>query len=218
MLILFVSLLSMCSTAAASDPTTNPTPLERGALPSIPVDVFAPREIKQAFVKEVFAEMDAIWRPAGITFTWRRVESKDAADPSRLKVAIEHGGPNPAGNHTTLGWIMFTGNEPEPSIHLSLAGVEDLLDATADLDNAATVRHELLIERALGRALSHELGHYLLETKVHTPRGLMRATWPPREIFAEARYGFELSADQRQSAVARLRSRATPAAAACEEL
>lgn len=200
LLTLFVSLLSMWPIAAASDPAP---PLRDGALALIAVDVVAPPEIKQSFVTQVFAEVDAIWRPAGITFTWRRVESRDAASAARLQVAIEHGRMNGAEDHHTLGWITFTGNEPEPSIHLSISTAADLLDARAAVDNRLLTRHGLLIERALGRALSHEIGHYLLG-KIHGHRGLMRASWPPQEIFGEVRQGFELTAEQRQSAAARL--------------
>jgi len=200
---LFILLLSISSITCPSDRTTKPGSLER-ALPSIPVDVLAPREIKQSFVDQVFAEMDAIWRPAGITFAWRRIESTNAADASRLLVAIEKGRLHAVETHPSLGWIMFTDNEPEPSIHLSMSAAEELLDAVAHVDDAVLIRHDFLIERALGRALSHEVGHYLLGTKIHAPRGLMRATWPPQEIFGEARRGFELTSEQQQSAVEHL--------------
>ena len=36
-------------------------------------------------------------------------------------------------------------------------------------------QRETLLARAMGRALAHELGHYLLASKVHTEHGLMKA-------------------------------------------
>lgn len=208
-----ISLLLICSNTGPSGPAKTPAPGESESLPPIAVDVFAPPDIKQAFVEQVFAEMDAIWRPAGITVTWRRIESKSAADASRLQVAIEEGRLREAENHVALGWIVFTANQPERSIHVSVPAAEELLVEAAHADDSVVGTHDFLIERALGRALSHELGHYLLGSKFHAPRGLMRASWPPHEIFGEARHGFELTAEQRQSAAERLRTCPAPAAA-----
>jgi hypothetical protein len=52
----------------------------------------------------------------------------------------------------------------------------------------------LLISRALGRALAHEIGHYLLRTSRHTARGLMREHFYPLELLEPAtrqRYGLD---------------------------
>jgi hypothetical protein len=40
----------------------------------------------------------------------------------------------------------------------------------------------------LGRALAHEIGHYLLQSGAHASHGLMRATFQPRE-FTDLRSG-----------------------------
>src|SRR5262245_15138985 len=53
-------------------------------------------------------------------------------------------------------------------------------------------RNDLLLSRALGRALAHEIRHYLLGTSRHTARGLMRANFFPLELLEPAtrwRYG-----------------------------
>ncbi len=53
---------------------------------------------------------------------------------------------------------------------------------------------DLFLTRALGRALAHEIGHYLLGTSRHTARGLMRARFLPRELPESAtrqRYGLD---------------------------
>jgi hypothetical protein len=209
--------LLLGSNTAASDLVGKPERHERGARVAIPVDVLTPPDIKESFVKQVFAETDEIWNAAGITFTWHRVASAEPTDASRLRVAIERGRLAAGGNHTALGWILFTGNAPEASIHLSIGGAEDLLDEAEDVQDAAYARHEMLLERALGRALSHEIGHYLLGTKVHTQRGLMRASWPPQEIFAEGRQGFQLTPEQRISAGAGDRTPAGCGSAAIEK-
>lgn len=53
---------------------------------------------------------------------------------------------------------------------------------------------DLFLSRALGRALAHEIGHYLLGTSRHTARGLMRAQFLPLELPESAtrhRYGLD---------------------------
>jgi hypothetical protein len=40
--------------------------------------------------------------------------------------------------------------------------------------------------RALGRALAHEIGHYLLGTREHAAHGLMRAQFAPQDLLEDA--------------------------------
>jgi hypothetical protein len=57
--------------------------------------------------------------------------------------------------------------------------------------------------RALGRAVAHEIGHYLTNSPAHTPRGLMRAWHRSRELVAPDLYPFrvELPIDENGSCV-----------------
>ena len=61
-----------------------------------------------------------------------------------------------------------------------------------------------LLGRAMGRALAHELGHYLLASKVHTPRGLMQTPRSASEMFSPTRVRFEIDPVQKQAVVSRL--------------
>src|SRR5262249_21014555 len=51
---------------------------------------------------------------------------------------------------------------------------------------APSALNDALVERALGRALAHEIGHYLLGTGNHAPHGLMRPYFSPQELLVEA--------------------------------
>ena len=55
-----------------------------------------------------------------------------------------------------------------------------------------SLREELL-GRALGRVLAHEIGHYLLVWRAHTPDGLMRAAFRGEVLIQPGRRAFELS-------------------------
>ena len=201
---LCLSLLLISSGGAAERPDMKRKPALGGreVLVSIPVDVFAPSDTRDSFVNHICAEMAAIWRRAGMTFDCHRVTSQGraATRPGRLNVTIDDSRKGAA-----LGWVRFRDDNPDLSIHLSRAGAEDLLLRTGDVGDTGGWTHEMLIERALGRTLSHELGHYLLKSKAHTSHGLMRANWPSREVFAMQREGFELTAEEREAAARRLR-------------
>jgi hypothetical protein len=165
----------------------------------IPVDVIAPPDVTDSLVRRICTEADMIWAPAGVTFEWHRVVA--TTSPWRLHVTIEDRRKAADDWSAALGWVTVRGERVEPSIYLSRASVEDLLLRTAGHNHAPLETHDVLVGRALGRALSHELGHYLLKVKGHTAHGLMRATWPSDEFFAINRSGFELSSEERDAAV-----------------
>jgi hypothetical protein len=62
--------------------------------------------------------------------------------------------------------------------------------------------HDAAVGRALGRALAHEIGHFLLRTRQHSPTGLMQAMHSISALIGTDRRPFVLSADD----VARLGS------------
>jgi hypothetical protein len=65
-------------------------------------------------------------------------------------------------------------------------------------------RREILVARAMGRALAHELGHYFLASKIHTRRGLLQANRSAAELFAEERNGFRIDLWQQHIIASRL--------------
>jgi hypothetical protein len=165
----------------------------------ISIAVVASKGVTDSLVRLICAEAQAIWRPAGIAFEWRRVTSNNEARRWSLEIAIDD---RRSSVHPddALGWLTFTNDDPDRVIHLSRAAAEGLLRNTPGLPNTTIVSHEILLGRALGRALAHECGHYLLRSKGHTTRGLMRAAWHSDEFFAFNSNGFELTPEQRAAA------------------
>ena len=194
----------MCSTGLAveyADTARSPASLDRRVLSPIRVGVSAPPDIKPSLVNRIFAEAEAIWRPTGITFEWHRITSEDVASTWQLVVTIDDSQNILVARRPALGWIPFTTDGPEPSIHLSRASAEALILSRVSVDAVPVAAHDLLVGRTLGRAFSHELGHYLLKSKLHTPHGLMRANWLVAECLSIDRHGFELTAQQREAVV-----------------
>jgi hypothetical protein len=67
------------------------------------------------------------------------------------------------------------------------------------------MQRDTLLARAMGRALAHELGHYLLASTAHTEGGLMKAVLTAVELFMPDSRGFRIEAEQRGLVAARLR-------------
>jgi hypothetical protein len=126
----------------------------------------------------------------------------------RVTVGVERGNPEKDAHVLPLGWIVFEAGSPLQEIHLSFANAADLLTAS-DLvvGRIATLtikERYVLLGRAMGRALAHEIGHYLLASKTHSPTGLMQARRNAAELFSSSRRGFRVEAEQRQLIAARL--------------
>lgn len=191
--------------------------------PSIPpmiVNVTSSADLSPALIARVFAETDAIWRSSGVTFIWRRT-SRDAAPygraldmgpyvPSTLRLNIGDSRGEVRDGHMPLGWIVFDDvTVPEQEIYLSHANAVKLMEEARGvvgvIAHMPISQRETLLARAMGRALAHELGHYLLASKVHTPRGLMKAVLTAAELFMPDASGFRIEPAQRQLIAARLR-------------
>ena len=130
--------------------------------------------------------------------------------PNSLHVVIgENRGVGTSGR-VPLGWIVFDDvTVPEQEIYLSYANARQMMEEARGvvgiIDQMPIMQRETLLARAMGRALAHELGHYLLASKVHTERGLMKATMTAAELFMPDSGAFRLEPAQRRSVAARLR-------------
>jgi hypothetical protein len=176
-----------------------PTFVRGERVQAVPIAVLAPRDVTDSLVQRICTEASGIWESAGMAFACHRVGSEDAAGGWPLGITIDdrRASVEPQG---ALGWITFTANRPDRSIHLSRTRADDLVRTTPGLNDKTIASHEILIGRALGRAMAHELGHYLLQSKLHTSRGLMRRVWSSVDSFAVSRTGLELTAELRAAA------------------
>ncbi len=174
------------------------------AQPPIVVHITAAPNVPSSLVTMAIAETDAIFLSAGVSFVWRRGES------SLTSLRVEIGNDQGAAAHdvTPLGWITFEDGRPDQQIYLSYANAAQFMaDSRAIVglvNHMPRGEREMLLARAMGRALAHEIGHYLLATKAHTPRGLLKAVRSARELFAADRKRFDLEPAQRLQIAARL--------------
>jgi hypothetical protein len=208
-----VALLASTLVAASLPEASSP------ATPPMIVTVVSAGEIPSRLVAAVLAEADTIWRPGGVTFSWRRVPPVQATSPLNerapylsntlhLTIGDERG--RGRDGRLPLGWIVFDDvTVPQQEIYLSHANAQAMMDSAAGVvgivNQMPQSQRETLLARAMGRALAHELGHYLLASKAHTERGLMKAVLTAVELFQPGNGAFRIEPAQRRAVAARLR-------------
>jgi hypothetical protein len=106
-----------------------------------------------------------------------------------------------AGGTLGLGEIVFVSpDRPEDRITVSIAAVRALVaKATLGGRTLADLPPRVadpFVARALGRAIAHEIGHYLLRSKAHASQGLMRSEFSLKELMEERLAPYRLEAGQ----------------------
>jgi hypothetical protein len=106
-----------------------------------------------------------------------------------------------------LGWIAFNElDDPAREVHVSYGNAMTLMQESygMTLVNQMTIyERDLLLGRALGRALAHEIGHYLFRSKAHTKTGLMQAHQRASDFFSPYHNRFQVDATQKTLIAAR---------------
>jgi hypothetical protein len=199
---------SLAAAALAASPAAAVT--TPSAPPPMVVTVIAIADLSPSLVSRVLVEADAIWQPTGLAFVWRRVPRSAATrldqDPfdasGGLRVVIGDARGNAHNDLLPLGWIPFEHDSPAQQIYISYQNAVDFMAGASAVAGPVSrmppVEKEIKLARAMGRALAHELGHYLLASKTHTVRGLMRGNHTAAEFFDASRHGFDIDRAQRQ--------------------
>jgi hypothetical protein len=190
------------------------------AIPPLIISVTTSGDLSPALIARIFKEADAIWRPSGISFFWRRI-TREAVPfaragetgpyvPNTLRLNVGNASGQPRDGRMPLGWIVFDDvTTPQQEIYLSYANAQAVMAESRGvvglIAEMPIMQRETLLARAMGRALAHELGHYLLASKVHSKRGLMKAILSATELFTSDARGLRIEPAQGQAVAARLR-------------
>jgi hypothetical protein len=186
-------------------------------LPPMIVTVAAASDVPPSLVSMMLAETDAIWRRSGFKFVWQLV-SLDAwpldtpsGGPASLRVVIGRNQRTAADGTLPLGWIVFDDvTTPEQEVYVSYASAVRFLNSAPGVvgrvGSMPRLQVETLMARAMGRVLAHEIGHYLLASKVHAAGGLMKAVQTATELFSPDRSRFIVEPSQMIGLAARVAS------------
>lgn len=207
MLIAAASLAAVLAVAAPAPAAIDPADVLPVAGAAMVVQVTAAYDISRTLVTATLREADAIWRAAGFKFIWERGAQVTNAS---LHVVIG-GGISPTDRLMPLAWIGFTEQgAPKTLIYVShanaVAYMGNAREAVGLVDSMTVLQRETYLARAMGRALAHEIGHFLLASPTHARKGLMRATHSATEFFTAERGGFAIDSSERQRMAARFTS------------
>jgi hypothetical protein len=143
-------------------------------------------------------EVTRIWATYGVDVALlkARGRGRDGAVTLTVKIAS---GLDERMVSGTLGLIRFRDGVPDSEIVMYPDAVAALV-ATAqfgtDHISSLSAFRDLILGRVLGRALAHEIGHFLLRSRIHSAAGLMRALQPVTALVAPDRRDFGLSPDE----------------------
>jgi hypothetical protein len=135
------------------------------------------------------AEAESIWRLGHVRLKWLR-ESTEADEGDILRVLVV-AKPVPKASEYAAWTVaeLLRLNGTQATAIASTIGARRIVDQSRwELLTEPTAMQEQRLGVVLGRAVSHEIGHYLLQTNTHASRGLMRARIDARE-FADLRSG-----------------------------
>lgn len=183
--------------------------------PPMVITVHAAPTISAHLITFMLREADEIWRRAGVTFAWQvaplptapylRAITLAPYQPSTLRVIVDDEIGRMVESGVPIGWVVFEDERtPEPDVHVSRANAERLLGLASGVvgrvDEMPRLEQEVLMGRAMGRALAHELGHYLLSSKAHAAHGIMQGTLSAWQFFSTEQPQLALSPQERSAA------------------
>ena len=123
-----------------------------------------------------------LWRAAGVDVRWSPdpVPGDDPAGGAHIRVAITADlGPSSVPAPRPMASIEFVDKKPTTSIDVYPREVRKLLDVYVlddrPLSHRPLAMQEHLLGRVLGRAVAHEIGHFVFASTGHARSGLMRA-------------------------------------------
>lgn len=156
-----------------------------------------------ATMREVVQEEVAeLWRPYGIDIVWEDAwtEGTPHDKPELFVFFVDRELENLRGGATPVAWILFVEGTPREMINVSMPAARRLMNETAwhndrPIRLAPVSAQERLLGRMIGRAVAHEVGHYLLASSKHAGTGLMKPLITPAEFVREGRKHLKLVRD-----------------------
>jgi hypothetical protein len=156
------------------------------------------------------SESVRIWASARVNVRWMAASELRDSAPSNwvvVQCVANHDRLVPGARVVPIAAIRFVDFRPMNTIIVSIANAEWLLDRDALESRILGERFRTLrdrrLGRMLGRAIAHEIGHFLSASGAHTPTGLMRATHPVRDLIGESLRPFAIHATDTQAQAVR---------------
>jgi hypothetical protein len=141
----------------------------------------------------LMTETQEIWDDAHVRLRWIEHDGEAEGGPMLRVLLLARAVPAPGDESPfTVGELVRYDGAGAVAV-ASLTGARRIVDETRSLllvDPPQT--HDRRIGVVLGRAVAHEIGHFLLQTNTHASDGLMRARIRAREFADLSRESFRL--------------------------
>jgi len=195
--------VSASERVSASAAMTGACSADGGGRHRLRVRLVPAKNVSEGMLAPVQEEVVELWRPYGVDIVWEEEWREGDPRPKpdlfvffvdrELDKRINQGA-------TAVAWILFLEGSPRELINVSVGAARRLLDATPWLDErpvrmAPISVQERLIGTMVGRALAHEIGHYLLASRTHADEGLMKPLITPAEFVKKSRSHLQLVED-----------------------
>ena len=156
-------------------------------------------------------EASRIWLRHGIVLRWER--NRRESCEARVPIVFSEYDVKRLGRHEPGDVLALTHfADAGDKIYVSAPHATRL--ARVALRDAITAAfRQTRTGRLLGRVVAHELGHVLLQTRTHTPSGLMRRVYGLPDVLSDDERMTELSADETQQLAMRFSLRPATAVA-----
>jgi len=144
-------------------------------------------ELSALSQRALINETESIWRDAHVQLRWIR-DSRTADSDRPLRIIVTRRAVKTSDHQWPVAELLRF--EDQSGVALaSITAALRIVEGEPELplgDLSASGQYKLGV--VLGRAVAHEIGHYLLQSNTHSSYGLMRATIDARE-FADLRTG-----------------------------
>lgn len=159
-------------------------------------------ELSSASQRALVDETESIWRDAHVQLRW--IRDNDPADDQRpLRIVVTRRVVQASAHQRWPVGELMRFEDRSAIAMASITAALRIVDESPELplvDLPAMSQYKLGV--VLGRAVAHEIGHYLLQSNTHSQYGLMRASIDARE-FADLRTGaFRLDRESQASLAA----------------
>ena len=142
--------------------------------------------VPDKLVTTIVSTAAAIWAPYDIHLSPVFTSSRSEMDGG-IRLTLVLGFPPALSAERGLASLLFTAAGPGTVLYASMDRARSLLQS-AERGTVMPMTEDWRAAVLLGRAVAHELGHYLLRSSAHARTGLMRAAFSPRDASNDPRF------------------------------
>ena len=161
--------------------------------PVVPVRLVV-RGLGAGSIELLQREVEAIWAAHRVKIMWITDEVRTAVVVvvDRPESALP---PSPATEQWHIAATRLVEGHIVPVMYVSLDAAARVAQGTSPPYSSPSLAG-VIVPRIAARAVAHELAHFLLDTREHTPRGLLRARFSAHDFVNPFRDTFLLDAGQ----------------------